>query len=674
MIMPNFQVERLKTLPQRSNEEWEGGLLRLPMWQWDAEGKPYRPWAAVWINPVRGTLHMGPLQTPARRSFAMALEALIEMATRPKLAGYRPGSLVVNDSALAEHLGGLLSEANIEVRYEARLEQLQEVLRDIPQLQGFATAPGALSAKGVTVEGLRAYAQAAKEFYEAAPWRHLNDGDFIQILSPKPPKGLECVVVMGEAQRTYGLSFFGSQKQYQSMVEQGVDYFRTRGAWSVTFDEITHLPFEDVDLWEDHGLPLAEPMAYPLAYYQSPSGANKRPNGKQLVFLEGLLRALARTSVAQMDAGQWNVAVETSAGSVEYKLSMPAMLTPVMRPRTEYQRQLLEWPGGYEEVMELMESMHRQDPSLSMEAALDRAMTELAKEWNEDEPDRPLTSQEQADYLLQHAEVEMGHRMRVRLARMALELDPDSIEAYIQLADASNDLDERRELFTRAMEIGRRVLTPKQLRKPGRDEWVRQQRESYLEAWSGLVVVLSQTGRYEEAVEQGMALLEVDPKDETGTSYILVPCLLLLGRDEQAEEVWDRFASDDTPFWLYAGALVALRRKGQVEEASDMIREAVEGDDRLGEYLAGGPFDPVTEEQALEEGIDFTAQDAEQMEEAANTLASLIAGGEEPDFAEEPFGEEPGTETDEHLLREAWAATPGAEEWLRGELEAYRRE
>jgi tetratricopeptide (TPR) repeat protein len=673
--MSNFQVERLKALPQHSSEVWEGGLLRLPLWDWDDAGQPYRPWAALWINPARGTLHMGPLQTPGRKSFAMVLEALIDMATRPKLAGYRPGVLAVNDSALAEHLGGLLAEANIHVRYESKMENLQKALEDIPELRGFATAPGPFSGKGVTAEAMRAYAEAAAEFYKAAPWRHLNDGDLIHIEAPKSPKGLECAVVMGEGQRTYGLSFFASDKQFRSMIEHGVDYFRTHGAWSLTFDAITHLPFEDVDLWEDGGLPVAEPLAYPLAYYQSPSGANKRPTGKQVVFLEGLLRALARTSEQEMDAGQWKKTVETSAGPAEYCLVIPAMLVPVVRPRTTYQRELLEWPGGYEEMMELMEGIHKRDPSLSVEAALQRAMTEAVADWDEGELDRPMTDREQADYLLQQAEVEPGHRMRVRLARMVLELDPDNIEAYVQLAEASNDLEERRRMYAEAMEVGRRVLSEKQIRRPGRDERVCQQRGAYLEAWAGQAAVLSQMGRYEEAAEQGMALLEADPKDETEFCYILVPCLLLLGRDEQAEEVWSRFATDESPVWLFAGALVALRRKGQTQEASDRLQEAIEEDDRLGEYLAGGPVETDEEEEtaALEDGIDFTQEDAEQMEAARDSLAALVRGEDEPDFADEPPEDEPGMETDEHLLREAWAATPGAQEWLRQELQGYRR-
>jgi tetratricopeptide (TPR) repeat protein len=675
MIMSNFQVERLKALPQRSGEVWEGGLLQLPLWDWDEAGQPYRPWAALWINTGRGTLHMGPMQTPGRKSFAMALEALIEMATRPKLAGYRPGALTVNDSALAEHLGGLLAEANIQVRYEPQLLNLQKALADIPEFRGFATAPGPFSGKGVTAEGMRAYAEAAKEFYEAAPWRHLNDGDLIEIASPKTPKGLECVVVLGEGQRTYGLSFFASDRQFRSMLERGVDYFRTHGAWSLTFDAITHLPFEDVDLWEDNHLAVAEPLAYPLAYYQSPSGANKRPTARQLVFLEGLLRALARTSEQEMDTGQWTKTVETSAGRAEYLLLIPAMLRPVVLPRTVHQRELLAWPGGYEGMLELMPGIYRQDPSLSPEAVMRQAMEEAAKGWDEDEPDRPLTSQEQAVYLVEQAAAEPGHRMHVRLARMALELDPDNIEAYVELAEASNDLEERRRMYAQGMEIGRRVLTDKQIRRPGRDEQVILRRASYLEAWAGLAVVLSQMGRYKEAVEQGMALLDADPKDETELCYILVPCLLLLGRDKQAEEVWNRFASDESPVWLFAGALVALRRKGQTEEAADRLREAIEDDDRLGEYLAGGPVDTQEEEEAaaLEEGIDFTQEDAEQMEAARDSLAALVRSDQEPDFADEPPEYEPGLETDEHLLREAWAATPGALEWLRQELQEYHR-
>jgi len=40
----NFQIERLKRLPQRSKETWQGGLAKLPMWVQERDQEPYRPW------------------------------------------------------------------------------------------------------------------------------------------------------------------------------------------------------------------------------------------------------------------------------------------------------------------------------------------------------------------------------------------------------------------------------------------------------------------------------------------------------------------------------------------------------------------------------------------------------------------------------------------------------
>ncbi len=263
--------------------------------------------------------------------------------------------------------------------------------------------------------------------------------------------------------------------------------------------------------------------------------------------------------------------------------------------------------------------------------------------------------------------------MRVRLGRMALELDPDSVEAYLQLAEASNDMAERLELYRQAMAIGRRVLRPAQVRKPGRDPRVRQQQESYVEAWAGLVATLAQLGLYDQAIEQGMALLEAQPKDETEITYVLVPCLLLLGRYEQAREVLASFPDDDSAVWLYGGALAAFREMGQTEEASQRLQDAFDADDYLGEYLAGPskePEEPV-EPDELSQGIDFSREDTEQIGALQEALAGLAG---EAEAAAVPPEDEPGQEIDEQLLQEAWAATPGAQAWLWQELRKWRQD
>lgn len=60
----NFQIERLKRLPQRTKETWQGGLTKLPMWVQGREQKPYRPWIAGWISIKTKLIHTTGRTTP----------------------------------------------------------------------------------------------------------------------------------------------------------------------------------------------------------------------------------------------------------------------------------------------------------------------------------------------------------------------------------------------------------------------------------------------------------------------------------------------------------------------------------------------------------------------------------------------------------------------------------
>ena len=194
------------------------------------------------------------------------------------------------------------------------------------------------------------------------------------------------------------------------------------------------------------------------------------------------------------------------------------------------------------------------EPSIDEQAALQQALAESVADWGpaaESGADQPLTAGEQADYLADLASDELAHRMRVRLARMALQLDPDCVEAYVQLALAAADPEGMLEYCRQAMAAGQRALTPGQIRSPGEGR-AESQRESYLFAWRAMVSALAQLERFEEAAEQGLELLRTDRDDEANGRYVLLLCLLILDRDEQAEEVWRQFASDDHPVWLYA--------------------------------------------------------------------------------------------------------------------------
>ena len=56
--MFNLQVERLKQLPQRREQTWQGGLVRLPGWVTEQGDKPFRPVAAMWVIVETGKVRL----------------------------------------------------------------------------------------------------------------------------------------------------------------------------------------------------------------------------------------------------------------------------------------------------------------------------------------------------------------------------------------------------------------------------------------------------------------------------------------------------------------------------------------------------------------------------------------------------------------------------------------
>ena len=71
----NLQIERLKQLPLRTQDTWQGALVRSPGWIVGEERKPYRAWMALWVSVKQGFVHHGEPIAPEDRNFALVFNA-----------------------------------------------------------------------------------------------------------------------------------------------------------------------------------------------------------------------------------------------------------------------------------------------------------------------------------------------------------------------------------------------------------------------------------------------------------------------------------------------------------------------------------------------------------------------------------------------------------------------
>ena len=613
---------RFMRLPRRSDERWQGGLVRLPSWVDEPDG-PFRPWAAVWVSRSSGLVHVEIERERSSHDWTLSLDALIAFGLKRGLVECRPAVLEVADEDLGHRVREALGDRGLEIALAPGLPAVQEVLAAMSEHEGHRMPPGALDGTGVTVDRMRAFAGAARRFWEAAPWRYLGDEDLVEIEAPAAGRGLAHGVVLGAAGQTFGVAFFDSVKDHEAVNEGRAPGTIDHPRWSVLFGPITDLPFGDADLWEDHGLPVAGPEAYPLAIR---FGAEvRRPEARALAYLEGLLGAFAATTEDEIDAGRWTREVETHDGTALYRLAIPALLEPLDAP-------VPARPGGLPDrrAMERFTAEVGRFLAQSEFASLEDANRAIGERFQGSLDAMPSTASnplEQAQDLAYRAFEARGRR-RVQLARKALELSRDCADAWVILGKHATDLEPARELYAEGVSAGERALGPKVFEKEAGHFWNTVETRPYMRARLGLAQVLEELGRRDEAMHHYRELLRLNSNDNQGVRDRLLPVLLISGRGDEAAALLDRYDEDAGAVWRYGHALVTFRREGDSAAARDRLREALRANRRVAKYLGGAVALPDQDPETYAFGSE------EEAVIAARTLA------------------------------EAWSATPGAAAWL----------
>lgn len=172
--------------------------------------------------------------------------------------------------------------------------------------------------KGMTVPRIAAFADAARMFWNAAPWRHL-EGEILWRIEPAPKtRPLRHCTVMGGGGKEVGLAFLADPMQMMAMAaaDDPSDYWNTADGihWSVTFDSTEDAPRADLLFWQEHGLPLAEPDAFPIPLGVTHTHRVHRPSPENLTLMESLLRAFAPLDRVEIKAGRFTREVVTFNG------------------------------------------------------------------------------------------------------------------------------------------------------------------------------------------------------------------------------------------------------------------------------------------------------------------------------------------------------------------------
>jgi len=176
----------------------------------------------------------------------------------------------------------------------------------------------------------------------------------------------------------------------------------------------------------------------------------------------------------------------------------------------------------------------------------------------------------------------------IALARKALEVSPDCADAYTLLAEeTAESLAEALELYRKGVEAGERALGKRAFKEDVGDFWGLLETRPYMRARAGLAQCLWGVGRREEAVEHYWDMLRLNPNDNQGIRDLLMPCLIELGRYEEAEKLFKRYKEDGMAVWMYSRALLDFRKHGDCPASVRSLHAALDENKHVPSYLLG---------------------------------------------------------------------------------------
>jgi hypothetical protein len=236
---------------------------------------------------------------------------------------------------------------------------------------------------------------------------------------------------------------------------------------------------------------------------------------------------------------------------------------------------------------------------------------------------------ERAQDLIYDAWDAPDRRRRVALAKKALAISPLCADAYSILAQEAQSPDEAVALYRQGVDAGEHAIGETAFTEDVGHFWGLFETRPYMRARHGLALALWAEGgdAREEAVTHLWDMLRLNPNDNQGVRYILLNCLLELGRDEDAATLRERYAGDGAAYWLYSEALAVFRASGDCAASRAALAQVIKSNRHVPDYLWGRKRMPRT------------------------APGVITMGGEDEAIA---YAQDGGA---------AWAASPGALQW-----------
>lgn len=179
-----------------------------------------------------------------------------------------------------------------------------------------------------------------------------------------------------------------------------------------------------------------------------------------------------------------------------------------------------------------------------------------------------------------------------RLARRALKHDPDCVDALRMLAFVTaSSAEDRISQLRRAVAMAERLLGPEFFEQNRNHFWGMLETRPYMRARYDLACALLREGEEEEAAGHLEELLDLNPGDNIGARYDLLPRYLEFGRLEKARKLQEDYPDDYSAVFRWC-AVLERYLSGDLAGAEEALEEARKMNPYVEAYLTGGKPPP----------------------------------------------------------------------------------
>lgn len=175
----------------------------------------------------------------------------------------------------------------------------------------------------------------------------------------------------------------------------------------------------------------------------------------------------------------------------------------------------------------------------------------------------------------------------IKLAKKALEIYPDTADAYVILAQNAKTSDEAKNYYEQGVQAGERALGKEIFEDGAGHFWGMIETRPYMRAREGLALLLQALGDSEGAIQHYREMLRLNPHDNQGIRYYLLGTYMEQEQHEAAIELLKQYEDDASPHWTYSWALALFRTEGPTEAAEKHLKTGLKYNPHVPAYLTG---------------------------------------------------------------------------------------